>query len=257
MRKAIIVVSTIFLLILAIFLLLNRNNPLSDLFLSHSQLIHGTKADTAVPNSLVGEKITYDVKLGKISLGESVFNFLRSAEFEGKPANIISFQTKVNHFKDQEMIYCDPESFLPLKVERDIQNWFLREKITELYDQKKFSVTLTKHSSSRSGPVVIKKNSVIQNAVLLPFYVRQRDRQADKLDIGWSMDVQLPTQQFQIKLVSREGLSVPAGKFQTLHFESEPKKFEIWVSDDEKRIPVKIKGLGMIGYTMVMKEYKQ
>jgi hypothetical protein len=48
---------------------------------------------------------------------------------------------------------------------------------------------------------------------------------------------------------------VPAGKFKAYHFTSTPKKFEIWISKDDYRIPVKIKGLGGYNYTMLMKNH--
>ena len=66
---------------------------------------------------------------------------------------------------------------------------------------------------------------------------------------------QLPTQQFLIRLVSVDRIKVPSGEFKCYHFESFPKKFEIWISADNRRIPVKIKGLGALGYTMVMQDY--
>ena len=201
--------------------------------------------------SRIGEKITYNVRLGKIYLGKAVFHHVERLQLEGRVANRITFDTHLVNFQDLEIIYSDPTNFLPIKIERHINNWPFQEKITENYDQSKFILTITKVKGRNKEQSTIKKNSSIHNAILLPFYVRR----IAKLDIGWTLMAQLPTQQFLIRLVSIERIRVPAGEFNCYHFESFPNKFEIWISADNRRIPVKIKGLGALGYTMVMQDY--
>lgn len=209
------------------------------------------KPAPAVIFSPVGEKITYNVRLGAVSLGKTVFHHLKDLEFKGRPANFITFETKLARFYDLEKIYSDAESFLPLQIERQIKNLFSQENIIENYDQQNFIITITKVKGKKKEQFNIKKEGPIYNAILLPYHVRR----IPKLDIGWTLAVQLPTQKFLIKLVSIEDIQVPAGKFRSYRFESSPKKFEIWISADNRRIPVKIKGTGPMGYTMVMQEY--
>ncbi len=208
-----------------------------------------TRKDTAFDR--IGEIITYDVRLGKLRMGRAVFRNVGKSEVNGRSVNLITFETKVTGFHDLETIYSDPVNFLPLKIERRINNWSMQEKITEDYDQQNFILTITKIKGKNKEQFEIKKNSAIHNAILLPFYVRR----IPKLDIGWTLMVQLPTQKFMIRLVSVEPVVVPSGQFNCYHFESSPKKFEIWISADNRRIPVKIKGLGALGYTMVMQDY--
>lgn len=209
------------------------------------------KAKTDTPFEHIGEVITYDVRFGKLHMGRAIFRNIGRSEINLKPANLITFETRVSGFYDFETIYSDPATFLPLKIERRIRNLGIQEKITENYDQQNFILTITKVKGKHKEEFTIKKNSIINNAVLLPFYVRR----ISKPDIGWTMMAQLPTQQFLIKLVSIEQIRVAKGEFKCYHFESFPKKFEIWVSADNRRIPVKIKGLGALGYTMVMQDY--
>jgi len=199
----------------------------------------------------LGEKITYNVRLGAVSLGRAVFIHAEDLEFNGRPANLVTFDTKVVRFSDSEKIYSDADSFLPLQVERQIKNVLSQENIIEIYDQKKFTLTITKLKGGKKEELVIKKKGPIQNAILLPYYVRR----IPKLDIGWTLPVELPTHKFLIKLVSIEDIRVPAGKFKAYHFESSPKKFSIWITADHLRIPVKIRGIGVLGYTMVMQDY--
>jgi len=199
----------------------------------------------------IGEKITYDVKLGALRLGKAYFNRMRPIEMNGGLVNLMTFETNLARFKDLETIYSDPDTFLPLKIERTVRAWSKREQITEDYDQKEFTLTIIKRNGRKTEQVSIKKDKPIHNTILLPFHVRN----IPKLDIGWVFPANLPTQEFQIKLVAIDEVKVPAGIFKSYHFKSTPRKFEIWISADERRIPLKIKGAGGFGYTLEMREY--
>ncbi len=199
-----------------------------------------------------GEKVIYEVHLGKLSLGRSVFTTLADEELEGRPVSVVRFETKLARFADTEKIYCDPVTYLPLRVERLVNMWPTTEKITEDYDQKDFKVVVSKIKGNRKEPtLVIKKGDVINNAILLPFYLRKNAA----LDIGYSLIARLPTKEFSLRLVSKEEVVVPAGRFVAYKFTSTPRQFEIWISDDSHRVPLKIKGSSSLGYTLEMREY--
>ena len=199
----------------------------------------------------LGEKIIYDVMLGSLKLGTAVFHYQSRSELDLKPVNFITFETKLVRFKDSEKIYSDPGTSLPLRVEREISHWPKHEKIIEVYDQEKFSLHIVKTESGRDHELDFKKEAPIHNAILLPYYVREVSDPA----VGWNFQANLPTQQFSIELVSIEEIKIAAGKFKAYHFKSTPQRFEIWVSADEYKIPLKIKGMSGIGYTLVMREY--
>lgn len=204
-----------------------------------------------IQHDYLGEKIIYSVKLGKLYLGKARFNNLSNVQLDGRLLNLMTMQTKLTQFTDTERIYSDLETLLPVRVERDILNLFIREKITEDYDQDNFTVTIIKNKGAVQEKLVIKKDSHIHNAVLLPYYVRRLPR----LDLGIIIIANLPTRRLEINLVSIEDVKVPAGTFKAYHFKSTPKQIEIWISADERRIPLKIQGAGLFGYSMVMSEY--
>ena len=202
--------------------------------------------------SRVGEKIIYEVRLSRLSLGSATFEHLPRQRVGGVELNYLTFETKLAKFRDLEKIYSDPETFLPVKIERFISIWPQPEMITEDYDQNKFVLTIKKVKGKTIEKVVIKRgDGCINNAILLPYFVRDREN----LDSGFNLVARLPRQDFLIKLDGKQEIRVPAGKFMAYHFISEPKKFEIWVSADSRRIPLKIKGVNSLGYTLVMKEY--
>ena len=200
----------------------------------------------------IGEKIIYDVKMGNVRLGRAEFNHLARTELNGRAVNQISFKTELFHFIDQEMIYGDPDTYLPLKVIRDILSWPKREQITEEYDQERHHLVITK-SAGKNNPqkTEIQRDGPIQNAILLPYCVRR----VAKLEPGWTFKANLPTQSFEIKFTGIENVTVPAGTFKAYHFQSVPSRFEIWISADQRKIPFKITGSGGIGYVLLMREY--
>lgn len=197
----------------------------------------------------VGEKIRYDVKIGIARLGSAEFNHVAVTTLAGKPAHLITFKTKLANFDDLEKIYSDAESFLPLKVERSISMWPSKEEIVEDYDQQGFTLTVTKLKGKKESRQVFTGDGPIHNAVIFPYVIRNVPEPAP----GWSVLARFAAQQFTIRLVGKEKVVVPAGTFNAWYFKSSPRKFEIWISADEQRIPLKIKGIG--GYTLLMREY--
>lgn len=201
----------------------------------------------------VGETIHYEIRFGRLPFGEARFTALPVTNLKGAKVNVLTFETRSAKFSDVEKIYSNLYNYLPLRVERDISMLFVKEKILEEYDQANFVLGITKSKGDKVQQTTIKKDGPIHNAILLPYFVRG----VEDLAVGWSFKARLPTQDFEIRLTSMaEEVTVPAGTFTTYKLESIPKKFEIWISADERRIPVKIKGIGkIIGYTFLMKEY--
>ena len=195
-----------------------------------------------------GESILYLIS----PFGKSEYKDLGTVDLKGTKVNLITFRTKVLLFEDTEKIYSDPESLLPYKIERTISKLWIKEYITEEYDQKKFTVVMRKFKGKKLvKEQITKANGPIHNAITLPFYLRRRP----DLEIGWHFTARLPDE-FKLELVSIDNISVPAGKFQAYHFKSMPAKFEIWINKDAPRVPLKIQGKGIFNYALLMKQYR-
>lgn len=191
-----------------------------------------------------GEKISYEIS----PLGIAEYNDIGIVGLEGKQVKLVTFKTDVFGFYDLEKIYCDPDTLLPLRVERDISFLFSKEHLVEKYDPAAFSLITKKYVDNKEVKEYhFNAEGPIHNAILLPFYLRS----IDILEPGWSLTIRLPDV-YKISLVSISEITVPAGKFKAYHFASQPQKFEIWISQDAPRLPLKIKDTGD-GYTMVMK----
>jgi len=199
----------------------------------------------ATATDYTGEKITYEIS----PLGTAEYNDMGIVVLEGKKVKLVTFRTDVIGFDDLEKIYCDPKTLLPLRVERDISFFFSKEYLVEEYKPATFSLLIKKYVDNKEVKGYrFKAEGPIHNAVLLPFYLRT----VDILELGWSYTIRLPDT-YKISLVSIDEIVVPAGKFKAYHFTSQPRKLEIWISQDADRLPLKIKDMGEYGYTMVMK----
>ena len=193
-------------------------------------------------NSL--ETITYDIS----PLGSSVYNDYGKVELYGKQVNLVTFKTSVFGFNDLETIYSDVSTDLPIRVEREISFLLHDEYIEESYFPEVGKLIIEKFEGTKKVEEFnFKANGPIHNAIILPFSLRR----VPDLNIGWSLDVRLPDE-FKVTLTSIEEVVVPAGTFETYHFTSQPEKFEIWITTDSLRIPVKIKGCGGMNYTLSM-----
>jgi len=204
------------------------------------------KADTDIYD-YTGESILYLIS----PVGKSEYKDLGVVDLKGVKFNLVTFKTKVLFVSDTEKIYSDPESLLPYRIERTISKLWGKEYITEEYDQNNFTVVIKKFKGKKLvNEQIIKANGPIQNAILLPFYLRRRP----DLEIGWQFTARVPNE-FKLELVSIDQISVPAGKFQAYHIKSIPDKFEIWISKNSPRVPVKIQGEGAFDYALLMKKY--
>lgn len=192
-----------------------------------------------------GERLVYLIR----PLGKAEYKDLGIVELWGRRMKLSSFRTEVLSFDDTETIYSSPENFLPLRVERDISIWPLKEKIVEEYDQQNYTLMIRKLKGKKEEEQLFKAAGPIHNAVILPFYLRT----IKELAPGWSMVIRLP-QEFSVSLAGEEEIEVPAGKFQAYHFSSRPHKFDIWISKDNLRLPLKIKGAAGLDYTLLLKE---
>ena len=195
-----------------------------------------------------GESIVYVIKpLG----GTAEYLDLGLTDLEGQKVKLTVFKTNIWGFKDTEKIYSDQETLLPIRVERDISRWFGKENITEEYNQKDFKVTIIKFKGGKKvSEQILSADGLISNAILVPFYLRK----VSDMKAGWSFIFRLP-QKYEARLASLDEIKVGGRKFSTYHFTSIPDKFEIWISKDEARIPLKIKGKGSFNYTLLMKEH--
>jgi hypothetical protein len=197
--------------------------------------------------SYAGEVVAYLIN----PVGKAEYRDFGAVDLNGQKFNLVVFKTKVLFFEDTEKIYSDLNSFLPIKIERNVSKPWGKEYIIEDYDQKRFIVVTRKLKKNKIiFELITQANGPIHNAITLPFYLRR----SQALKIGWNFLARVPLE-FKLTLVSIEQIVVPAGKFWAYHFKSNPDKFEIWINKDLPQVPLKIQGKGVLDYALLMKKY--
>jgi hypothetical protein len=120
--------------------------------------------------------------------------------------------------------------------------------IDEYYDQDAGRIEIEKRGKFLSKKITIQKEGTIHNAILLPYYYRVKQ---DLLK-GATLKVNLPTVDFDVILKGVETIVTPMGEYSAYVFRSNPAKFTLWVSADEKRIPLRIENPSVFGYSLVI-----
>lgn len=192
-----------------------------------------------------GEKIVYAIG----TRGTAVYNDKGIVDLGGKRAKLVTFKTDTLGLHDIEKIFVDVDTQFPVRVERTVSFLLRKEYLVEEYSQVSRTLEIKKYVHHR----LVKEyrfasDGPIHNAVLLPFYLRS----VKDLEPGWSFVTRFP-RAYTVTLASIEEVRVPAGTFKAYHFVSDPRKFEIWISTGQERIPLKIKGSGAHSYTLAMK----
>lgn len=202
-----------------------------------------------------GEKLTYEVRYKNLKVGESILTFHGRTGLGGKEVYHITFSTELVAVKDIEELYAQVDTLLPVEVHRKIKKaGAFTTEIKEIYDQQNFRVDIHKKTTLRSKDFSIEKDSSIHNAILLSYYYRTKTL-FDKSEI---LKVTLPTVDFEVFFEGEEAIETPLGEYLAYAFTSNPLKFKLWLSADNKRIPLRIENPAALGYSLVIKsvEYR-
>jgi hypothetical protein len=199
-------------------------------------------ADAAGP---ARERLVYDIN----PAGFAQFEDHGVVKKDGRDLNLVTFHTRAMGLDDLETIYADPITGLPVIVERDVKIIFSKERLIESYDQIKRRLSIKKYKGGRVVQTyTFNSDGPIHNAVLLPFVLRG----VDNPQVGWTATYQFPLK-FTVRLVAVETVTVAAGTFKAYHFSSTPHKFDVWISADQRRLPLQIRGTTGISATMKLR----
>lgn len=211
-------------------------------------------AEKALPFAK-GERIVYTIKKMGVKGGDASLVFQGEEKIDGKDAYLILFFAKGAGFLDEEKIYVDRKTFLPIRVERnvDIKIWgSKKERITELYDHKKGEVKIVKVAGGKTTEQVIKKGKPMEN--LYGFIYRYR--KDGKFTIGDTLQMDLPTMDVKLKITKKDKIKIGGAPEDVYFMESAPKKYMVWFDADSRKVPVRIDGAVGFGSTsMVLREY--
>ncbi len=201
-----------------------------------------------------GEEIRYNVKKFGVKAGTATLRFEGQTQLNGKSAYLIVFTVKGLNFFDEERIYVDPYSFLPIQVDRDVNVFGKEEKITEVYDHQAGQVVLTKKKGDREVQETIEKQGKIEN--IYGFIYRYR--RDGSFGEGETIKLSLPTKDMSFQLEGKEKISLGRKQYEAYIMESHPRQFRVWFDESPKKIPLRIDGAMGFGQTsMVLAQYDE
>lgn len=203
--------------------------------------------------NFIGEKITYAIKQMGIKAGDATLSYVGPTEKDGKQYVLIIFLADGLNFYDEEKIYMDPQGFYPQIVERDLNIFGSKERITEYYDAPKGVVRIVKAADGKTSEQVIEKPGQLDNIYCFIY----RYRRDGNFKVGDTLTVNLPTLDLKIKLEKETRISAAGKKYDAFFMQSDPSKYRLWFDKSDQRLPLRIDGAVGVGSTsMSMRKYE-
>lgn len=209
------------------------------------------------------EKLEYEVHWGLLNVGAAHLTSTDAAKVRGRPAYHIVSEAISNNFidafhkvRDRNESWMDVEtlaSFGYLKKQRE-GGFFRDEWVLFDWGLKKFFANITNKSgevSRKEGPIPDMVHDVLSSM----YYIR-----CQNLEVGKEYSVAVNTKQtwlLTVKVLKKEKVKTVFGKkecflvepfLQEGLFIQKGKKLQIWMTADERKIPVKMKAEVIIGH---------
>ncbi len=196
-----------------------------------------------------GERVTYAIRQAGIKVGDAVTTYEGPVDHHGRDLILIVFKADGFNFFDEEKIYADPVTLLPVRVERDVNIFGKKEQIVEEYDQSAGRVTLTKMKNGKIvEETVISKTPPIDNLYCFIY----RYRRTGVFDIGSRIEMRLPTKDVAFEIKKSQTLTVRGQRRETVFMQSVPKQYQVWFDQGTGKVPVRIDGaMGMARTHMI------
>lgn len=205
-----------------------------------------------------GEKLTFDVDYGFVTAGVAVMQIPQIKKISGREAYHITFEVNtVPSFdvfykvRDRYETYVDVEGLFPWRFEQHIREGGYTRDFSAFFDQRKGK------AKTSEGEYEIPK--YVNDIVSAFYYARTLDYSEMKVNdlIHLHNFYKNKVYDLDVKYLGKETVEVPAGKFECIVVEPLVKegglfKHEgniiVWLTDDELKMPVKVRTKVVIGY---------
>ncbi|MFP4473487.1 MAG: DUF3108 domain-containing protein [Candidatus Omnitrophota bacterium] len=202
-----------------------------------------------------GEAVQYQIKKWALKVGTSELIYHGTVDTDkGRRVKIV-FTADGFNFYDQETIYADPDTLLPLRVERDLDIFGNKENIVETYDPENGKVTVVKYNDGEeTDRQIFEQEKPIDNLYCFLY----RYRRDGEFEPGREIAMNLPTQTVKLEIIRDEKMAI-AGKERSVYYmESRPSKYRVWFSADEEHVPLRIDGaVGLAKTAMIFTSCEQ
>lgn len=203
------------------------------------------------------ERLTLRVSWGIFVVGEATLEVENVVDFNGRPAYHIVSRAVSNDWcdsfykvRDINESWVDAQALHSLGYSKKLREGHYFRDEWVLYDYKKKSQLW--RSEGKDGNFQYGGGELpgaVQDVLSAIYFVRAKSLEPGK-DIVLDVNTK-KTWPLVVKIVKKEKIKVPAGKFDTILVEPElrdqglfiqkGKKLQVWLSDDERRMPVQMK----------------
>lgn len=196
----------------------------------------------------VGEILTYEVSFGFVSAGEAKMSIPEIVRYENRDCYHILSEVKTSDFfskifrvQDRVESFMDVAGLFPWRYEKHIREGKYKADRSAVFDHRR--------GLAFSGKDTIKITPYTQDVLSIIYFLRTQDLHIDqRLAIDNYEDKKLFP--LTVQVIKKERIGVNAGKFDCLlvepglragSFIEQKGKMWIWFSNDQRKIPVKIK----------------
>ncbi len=205
----------------------------------------------------VGEKLTFDVKYGFVTAGVATMAIPRIKRISGREVYNITFDVNsvpsfdwIYKVRDHYETYLDVEGIFPWRFEQHIREGGYSRDFSAFFDQR--------NGRAKTSEGVYKIPKYSNDIVSALYYARTLD--FSNMKIGDLIHLQNfykdTVYNLDVKYIGKDKVTVSAGTFNCFVvepiiikgglFKSEGSIF-VWLSDDELKIPIKVKTKVVIG----------
>ena len=205
----------------------------------------------------VGEKLTFELKYGFVTAGISVMQIQDIRKIFGRPTYHITFDVNsvpsfdwIYKVRDRYVTYVDTQGIFPWRFEQHLREGSFSRDYSAFFDQKRGK------AKTSDGTYDIPK---YVNDIVSAFYLA-RTYDYSKMKVGDIIYLKNfykdKYYDLNVKYLGKEVIDAPAGKFHCIIVEPMIKEDElfksegsiyVWLSDDELKIPVRVKTKVVVG----------
>ncbi len=211
----------------------------------------------------VGEWFRFRIHYGFINAGFATLEVKEASINNKKVFHVIGrgytsgmsrFFFKVNDLYES---YIDKETSNPYQFVRKINEGGYTKNQEGFFDSQENKVLVKDYKYKTEKKIIVPKN--VQD-ILSSFYYLRNYPNIDKINIGESITIDMfmddETTKFRLKYLGREDITTKFGVVSTMIFRplvqsgrifKEEESVTVWISDDENRLPVRIKANLVVG----------
>ncbi|MFC2102818.1 DUF3108 domain-containing protein [Bacteroidota bacterium] len=209
-----------------------------------------------------GEKLTFDVNYGFVTAGIGVMKIPRIKRISGREAYHVYFEVNtvpsfdwIFKVRDRYETYIDTKGLFPWRFEQHIREGSFSRDFSAFFDQRKGK------AKTSDGEYEIPDD--VHDIISAFYFTRTLDY--SDMQVGDKIHLQNfykdKVHELDVKFRGRETIEVPAGEFDCVIIEPLVKEgglfkhdgdIIIWLTDDDLKMPVKVRTKIIIGHVEVM-----